>query len=80
MLERRHGREAARAWARANETVERRAGDFEADLLAGRFQPVYKFDHQVLQPEDVHLGGEQLHLGSAARVSLALDNPYQDMC
>jgi acetoacetyl-[acyl-carrier protein] synthase len=80
MLERRHGREATRAWARANEAVERRAGDFEADSLAGRFQPVYKFDHQVLRPEDVHLEGERLHLGSAAQVSLALDNPYQDMC
>ena len=50
------------------------------ESLAGRTQPIYKFDHQVLQAGDVQLEGDRLRLGDAAEVSLALDNPYADMC
>ena len=80
MLEKRHGRDAATAWSRANEAVLQRAADFEAETLSGEARPIYRFDHQVMQPEDVRFDADRLRLGDVLAVDLALENPYVDMC
>jgi acetoacetyl-[acyl-carrier protein] synthase len=80
MLEKRHGREAILAWSRSNEASQQRAEAFEAESLAGEARPVYRFDHHVMQAEDVRFDDERLRLGDSLSVDLALDNPYKDMC
>ena len=57
-----------------------RAADFEAETLSGEARPIYRFDHQVMQPEDVRFDADRLRLGDALAVDLALENPYVDMC
>ncbi len=79
MLESRHGAAAIAAWQKTNEPVVERAVEFEAACLAGSFRPTYKFDHEVLGPEDIRLEGNRIELGGTV-VDLALENPYQDMC
>jgi acetoacetyl-[acyl-carrier protein] synthase len=79
MLEKRHGRDAALAWERANEAVAGRSATFDEACISGDFKPTYKFDHGVLGPADVVLGDDRVQLGDMV-VDLQLGNPYQDMC
>ena len=44
-------------------------------MIAGTVEPVYKFDHGVLQDDDVEMGAYQLKVGDYA-VDLNLENPF----
>jgi acetoacetyl-[acyl-carrier protein] synthase len=79
MLEKRHGKAAMGEWQKANEAVGERSAAFDEACIAGTIRPTYKFDHEVLQPEDVSMEEGTLRLGDLA-VDLRLDNPYRDMC
>ncbi len=79
MLEQRHGKGAIKDWQQAGEVVLTRAEEFESACLSGAFRPTYKFDHQVLSPEQVALSADRVALGDEV-LDLNLENPYQDMC
>ncbi len=79
MLEKRHGKQRMQRWRQAAEPVLQRSEAFEAACLSGTFRPTYKFDHQVLGPEQVVLADDKLALGDQL-LDLQLENPYQDMC
>ena len=78
MLQARYGARRWQAWQAANEAVrESQAADDEA-MIAGRRDPVYRFDHGVLHDDDVQLEASEVRVGDQA-VSLDLSSPYDDM-
>ena len=80
MLEKRHGAKGLAGWERERAAVQDRAAAYERESLAGNARPVYRFDHQVMQPEDVRFDEQGIQLGESVRVDLDLANPYADMC
>ena len=80
MLAQRHGKSVASDWAQRNEAVSEATAAHEAAALTGEGQAIYKFDHGVLQADDVRLEDDVIRLGDSVSVDLTLDNPYADMC
>jgi acetoacetyl-[acyl-carrier protein] synthase len=78
MLRARYSAEEWRAWEHANEAVREQQQQYDDAMIAGTVDPVYKFDHGVLQDSDVEVGADQLMLGGKV-VRLDLESPYDDM-
>jgi len=78
MLQARYSAEEWRAWEHANEAVREQQQQYDDAMIAGTVDPVYKFDHGVLQDSDVEVGADQLMLGGKV-VRLDLESPYDDM-
>ncbi len=78
MLQARYSAEEWRTWERANEAVREQQQQYDDAMIAGTVDPVYKFDHGVLQDSDVEVGADQLTLGGKV-VRLDLQSPYDDM-
>ena len=75
LLRQRHSGQLFKAWQAANEAVNAAQADYDAGMIAGTVEPVYKFDHGVLQDDDVEMGAYQLKVGDYA-VDLNLENPF----
>ena len=56
MLRARYSAEEWQAWESANEAVRERQQAYDDAMIAGTVDPVYKFDHGVLQDSDVEVG------------------------
>ena len=78
MLRARYAADEWQAWESANEVVRERQQAYDDAMIAGAVDPVYKFDHGVLQDSDVDLGSQRLSVGGQI-VSLDLESPYDDM-
>ncbi len=80
MLEKRWGRDAMSAHARANERVEASAQAYDAKADSGDILPLYQFGEGVLEGDDIGFAAEALQIpGFKQTVNLELDNPYADM-
>ncbi len=80
MLQKRHGESAVSKWSGANEAVCEAARNYDEQATAGTALPTYKFDHEVLGPEDISLNSEALEIERrGVRLDLDLPNPYGDM-
>ena len=75
LLEQRHSRAEFSAWRKANESVAQAQAAYDEGMIAGTVEPVYKFDHGVLQDADVEISARQLRVGSYT-VDLDLPNPF----
>lgn len=78
MLQARYSSREWQAWERANETVQERQLAYDDEMIAGTREPVYRFDHGVLDDGDVQVDEQELVVGGE-RISLALESPYEDM-
>jgi acetoacetyl-[acyl-carrier protein] synthase len=78
MLQARYSASEWQAWERANESVREQQQQYDDGMIAGNIEPVYKFDHGVLQDSDVELGDQQMSIGGQS-VRLDLQSPYDDM-
>ena len=78
MLQARYSHEDWTAWQRANAAVLERQAAYDDDMIAGRRDPVYKFDHGVLLDGDVELGAGRMLVGGNV-VDLDFESPYPDM-
>ena len=78
MLQARYSESEWTAWQRANAGVVEQQQAYDDDMIAGRRDPVYKFDHHVLLDGDVELGAGRMLVGGKA-VDLDLETPYKDM-
>lgn len=78
MLQTRYTAAQWTAWEQANESVRERQQAYDDDMIAGKVDPVYKFDQGVLHSGDVELEAHQLLIGDQA-VTLDLTSPYDDM-
>lgn len=80
MLARRHGERAMSAWQKTNEGVAQAAAVYDEEASAGRRLPIYKFDHEVLGPDDIKLESGQLGIPRrGVSIDLNMPNPYPDM-
>jgi acetoacetyl-[acyl-carrier protein] synthase len=81
MLSKRHGSKAMTAYSKLNEQIQTNAELAETQAMNGVNQIIYKFDNNVLAGENVSDGEQGLTVdGIDTPVSLALANPYSDMC
>lgn len=80
MLTRRHGKAAMHKWNREVETAREAASAYDSQATAGTAEPVYKFDHEVLGPEDISLNSHSLNIPRRGiHLDLDMSNPYDDM-
>ena len=78
MLQARYSRSEWSAWERANEAVRAAQESYDDEVIAGDMAPVYKFDHGVLDDNDVVLNEHEVVVGGRV-VSLDLESPFDDM-
>ena len=80
MLEKRHGKAACSAHAKALENTLATSLAHEQACQRGEFRITYQFGEQVLEGHELELNAEALSLpGYAQAVDLMLANPFEDM-
>ncbi|MGI9293569.1 MAG: beta-ketoacyl synthase, partial [Pseudomonadales bacterium] len=80
MLSKKHGARVWQEYQQKNASVQQRAQDYDQAASAGAVAPIYKFDHNVLQGEDIEFaeGGIKLK-GHADAINLQRPSPYAEM-
>ncbi len=78
MLQARYSRQQWQAWEQANEAVSAAQHDYDEGMIAGRIEPIYKFDHGVLQDADVVVSAQEVSLG-AQTIALEVESAYDDL-
>ena len=78
MMKSRYSGSEWQAWQAANEAVREKQQSYDEEMIAGTRMPVYKFDHNVLQDDDVRFVDQELVIGDH-RISLDLASPYDDI-
>ena len=80
MLRRKHGARVVDAAKVRNQLVAEKASEYDASATRGESMPIYKFDHGVLDADDVQLSQEELKLAGFSRsIDLNIKSPYADM-
>jgi len=80
MLTRRHGEAAMHKWKGDVESTRETANTYDSQATAGMANPIYKFDHEVLGPEDISLNSGSLDIERRGiHLDLDMPNPYGDM-
>ena len=81
MLQKKHGKKAMAEHASRNKSVTAQAADNDAAITQGRLNPVYLFDHNVVDPYAIKIQPDALTIpGYDHPIDLNIDNPYEDMC
>jgi acetoacetyl-[acyl-carrier protein] synthase len=75
LLQQRYSDKEWQVWQAANEAVTQSQRDYDEGMSAGTIEPVYRFDHGVLQDSDVELDAHEVRVGGYA-VNLDLENPF----
>jgi len=78
MLQQRYSASEWKAWENANESVREQQHAYDERMIAGTENPVYKFDHGVLDGSDVQISDQEIHI-DGQRVNLDLESPYTDI-
>ncbi|MCB1844901.1 MAG: beta-ketoacyl synthase, partial [Halioglobus sp.] len=78
MLQARYSRREWTRWEAANAIVRERQGVYDEAMTAGALHPVYRFDHGVLDDDDVSVSAARVSVGGRC-VELPADSPYADM-
>jgi acetoacetyl-[acyl-carrier protein] synthase len=79
MLEKRHGKKSMKGWHKTNEAVSTASAGYQHQCSHEHITPIYHFDHDVRDGDDLSFTGKELNLRGYAAVNLDLDNPYGDM-
>ncbi|MBE9548504.1 MAG: beta-ketoacyl synthase [Proteobacteria bacterium] len=78
MLQQRYSASEWKAWENANESVRKQQLAYDERMIAGSESPVYKFDHGVLDGDDVKISDREITI-AGKQVSLDLESPYEDI-
>ncbi len=80
MLTKRWGAKQMQTYRRKNESVTNAATDYDSATDRGEVAPIYQFGEGVLTGEDLSISKDSIEIpGFGKRVSLDMDNPYEDM-
>ena len=80
MLQKKHGNAALTAWARANEAVAERARQYDREAVQGTAKPIYLFDHNVIECEQIAISKDSVKIpGFADPIALPTVADYPDM-
>ena len=78
MLQKRYSSSDWKRWQSTNESVREQQQAYDERMIAGSEKPVYKFDHGVLDGDDVQITDQEIRI-SGKTVSLEMESPYADM-
>nr|WP_221200433.1 beta-ketoacyl synthase [Litorivivens lipolytica] len=79
LLTARHGKAALAAWQEKQTQVAVAARAYDEAALAGQSEVIYRFDHNVLNGEELSVSDTRISLpGYANPVDLKVDTPYAD--
>lgn len=77
MLGTRHGKKAMRAYQQRNEAVRENSAEYDAAMIKGQVDPIYRFDHNVLGSDSLQMDQLSLKLASHQHaIDLQVENPY----
>ncbi len=78
MLQRKHGAAAMTNYQHKNAPVAAASEQYDQDAIAGKTKPIYLFDHNVLDGEDLDMNDKSIGVkGYEHRINLDLVNPYE---
>lgn len=81
MLNKRHGSAALQQYQLRNESVREQQQAYDDACGRGENHTIYKFDHGVLTDNDLTLNSDRIKIDNGSPdISLAVPNPYIDMC
>jgi acetoacetyl-[acyl-carrier protein] synthase len=80
MLQARHGKAAMKNWQHGNESVSANSTAYQTQCSHEHITPIYHYDHDVREGEDLEFDKDSMTLRGYAAVNLDLENPYRDMC
>ncbi|WP_299183040.1 beta-ketoacyl synthase [uncultured Neptuniibacter sp.] len=81
MLSKRYSKTELQAYQDKLAVTRALAHQYDQDSLKGESKPIYLYDHNVLQGEDLNITDSQIEFpGYANPVSLDCDNPFEDIC
>ncbi|MCF6226319.1 MAG: beta-ketoacyl synthase [Xanthomonadales bacterium] len=78
MLQQRYSASDWKAWEKTNESVREQQHAYDERMISGTESPVYKFDHGVLDGDDVQVSDKEIHIAGKP-VNLDLKSPYPDI-
>jgi acetoacetyl-[acyl-carrier protein] synthase len=79
MLEKHHGAQSMKAYRERNEAVRARAQQYDDAACDGRFEMIYKFDHNVLDGADLALAPRHIGVpGFEKSIDLDFKSPFGD--
>ncbi len=78
MLQARYTDKEWQDWQRKNESVKEAQQNYDDGMIGGTEEPVYRFDHGVLQDGDVEIGDRLIKVGQRS-IDLDLASPFVDM-
>jgi len=80
MLEKRHGKSAISSHSRRNESVKENIETYDERSIDGENNTIYHFGVGVIEGEELDLNDQHIGIpGHAHKISLNVDNPYEDM-
>ncbi|MFW1676648.1 beta-ketoacyl synthase [Pontibacter sp. JAM-7] len=81
LLARRYDKDQLAAYAKRRETTRASAAEYNTASLNGDRRPIYRYDYNVLQGEDLTITDREIKLpGYPNSISLDTDNPFKDLC
>lgn len=80
MLRKKHGTQALTAWTTRNDAVRATAAAYDAAAIKGISKPIYLFDHNVIDCEQIVMDKTQVTVpGFAEPITLPAEPDYPDM-
>jgi len=81
MLQKRHGKNAMATFNRKQEGVKAASAAYDAASMRQETSPIYRFGEGVVEGSDLDVDDQKIAIpGMAQPISLAIDNPFKDMC
>ena len=81
MLKKRYSAAQLKEYQNKLEQTRAVASAYDQAAILGEAKPIYRYDHNVLQGEDLKITDSQIKLpGYANPVSLEVSNPFEDLC
>ncbi|WP_415892583.1 beta-ketoacyl synthase [Neptuniibacter sp. PT8_73] len=81
MLKKRYSATQLKEYQNKLEQTRAVASAYDQAAILGEAKPIYRYDHNVLQGEDLKISDTQIKLpGYANPVSLEVSNPFEDLC
>lgn len=81
MLEKRYGSDRIKAYTDKLEQTRQAAAAYDDASLKGEAKPIYLYDNNVLQGEDLSITAQEIRIpGYSNSISLDIDNPFEDLC
>ncbi|NQZ31320.1 MAG: beta-ketoacyl synthase [Oceanospirillaceae bacterium] len=81
MLLNKHGAEKFKQWQTLNVQVDAKAQAYDASACRGEVKPSYKFNHNVLEGDDLTITDSQIDIpGYKNSIDISQANPFDDYC